>query len=300
MRRIAFLVALVKGVALNVSLIVMVAVSTAACAHGRSPSVRDLVNVSTPLTDSDVMRVLSAARVSIAGRHGRLISTADEAAGRAGTEFAIGSNGRLQFLRFRGGIQGGIVSADGTSTTWTREVVTITHLTGVPARGCDGAPRRGQQLVVEYRNDGDGWTATARTRVYPASPTPLDDFLAGDLHVEHNQLQVIGARRTRMFVAPWSSPVTAEASANRSQEPEYSSDDGGRTWTKAPPARAPRLTESLWIDTASLLPVRWALMFAADPERGIPAKPHTVLSLRYDETIDLGPPPGPKPPDCVP
>jgi hypothetical protein len=73
MRRIACLVALMKGVA------------------------RDLVNVSTPLTDGDAMRVLSAARASIAGRHGRLISTADEAAGRAGTEFAISGCLRQMF-----------------------------------------------------------------------------------------------------------------------------------------------------------------------------------------------------------
>jgi hypothetical protein len=319
MRRVSSLVILMQHVALNggyracvlwrrcanlvvawrFSLAIMFAVSTATCALGRSASVRDLVNVSTPLTDNEATRVLRAARAAIAGKYGRLTSAADEAAGRPGTEFAIGSNGRLQFVRSSGAIQGGTVSADGTSTTWTRELVTITHLTGMPARGCDGTARTGQ-LVVEYRNDGGGWVAMARTRVYPASPTPLDDFLAGALPVKSNQLQMIGARRTRMFVAPWTPPVTAEASPNPTYGPEYRSDDGGRTWTKPPPASASRLTQSLWIDTASLLPVRWAVMFAADPEHGIPAKPHTVLSVAYDERIDLRPPPGTAPPDCVP
>jgi len=175
----------------------------------------------------------------------------------------------------------------------------MTHLTGMPARGCDGMARTGQ-LIVEYSNDGGGWVAMARTRVYRASPTPLDDFLAGAVPVTSNQLQMIGARRTRMFVAPWTPPVTADASSNPTYAPEYRSDDGGRTWTKTPPASAPRLTQSLWIDTASLLPVRWAVMFAGDPEHGIPAKPHTVLSVAYDERIDLRPPPGTAPPDCVP
>ena len=318
MRRVGSLVMLMQHVALNFgyqpcvlcrrfanpvvawrfSLAIVFAVSTAACALGRSASVPDLVNVSRPLTDNEATRVLRAARAAIAGKSGRLTS-ADEAAGRPGTEFAIGSNGRLQFVRSGGGIQGGTVSADGTSTTWTRELVTMTHLTGMPARGCDGTARTGQ-LVVEYRNDGGGWVAMARTRVYPASPTPLDDFLAGALPLKSNQLQMIGARRTRMFVAPWTPPATAEASPDPTYGPEYRSDDGGRTWTKPPPASASRLTQSLWIDTASLLPVRWAVMFAADPEHGIPAKPHTVLSVAYDERIDLRPPPGTAPPDCVP
>jgi hypothetical protein len=155
-------------------------------------------------------------------------------------------------------------------------------------------------LVVEYSNDGSGWVAMARTRVYAASPTPLDDFLAGAIPANRNQLQMIGARRTRMFVAPWTPLVTAEASLNPPYGPEYRSDDGGRTWTKTPPASASRLTQSLWIDTASLLPVRWAVMFAGDPEHGIPAKPHTVLSIAYHERIDLRPPPGTTPPACVP
>jgi hypothetical protein len=286
-------------VAWRFSLTMMFAVSTAACALGRSVLVRDLVNVLTPLTANEATRVLRAARAAMAGKSGRLISAADEAAERPGTEFAIGSNGRLQFVRSRGAIQGGTVFADGTSTTWTRELVTITHLTGMPARGCDGTARTGQ-LVVVYRNDGGSWVAMARTRMYPASPTPLDDFLAGALPVTSNELQMIGARRTRMFVAPWTPPVTAEASPNATYWPEYRSDDGGRTWTKPPPASAARLTQSLWIDTASLLPVRWAIMVAADPARAIPARPHTVLSVAYDERIDLRPPPGSAPPDCVP
>jgi len=287
------------AVAWRFSLAMMFAVSTAACALAPSASARDLVNLLTPLTDNETTRVLRATRAAIAGKYGRLTSAADDAAGRPGTEFAIGSNGRLQFVRSSGGIQGGTVSSDGMSTTWTRQLHTITHLTGMPARGCDGAPRTGQ-LVVEYRNDGGGWVAAARTRVYAASPTPLDDFLAGALPIKSDQFQMIGTRRTRMFVAPWTSPVAAEASPNPTYGPEYRSDDGGRTWTKPPPASAPQLTQSLWIDSASLLPVRWAVMFAADPAHGIPAKPHTVLSVAYGERIDLNPPPGIAPPDCVP
>ena len=49
-----------------------------------------------------------------------------------------------------------------------------------------------------------------------------------------------------MFVAPWTPPVTAEASPNPTYGPDATaSDDGGRTWTKPPPASASRLTQSL-------------------------------------------------------
>jgi hypothetical protein len=273
---------------------------TAAGAQTRGPSVRDLVKAARPLTADEASRVLAAARTSIAGKHGRLTSAADDAAGRPGMEFGLSRSGRLEFLRRSGGVQGGIVSAGGTSTSWTREVITITRLTAMQARGCDGTPRAGQ-LVVEYSSDGGGWSATARSRVYAASPTPLDDFLAGDLGVDSREIQMIGGRAARVFVAPWTAPATAaDASANPAQQPEYRSDDGGRTWTKASPADTPRLTQSLWVDTESLLPVRWAVMFAAAPEHGVPAKPHTVLSVRYDDAIDIQPPSGVTPPDCVP
>ncbi len=282
---------------LVLSLVCVVAVA-AACARRRGPSVADVMNAASRLTPGESVRVLEAARTAIAGKHGRLISAADAAAGRPGMEFSIAPNGRLQFLRWSGGMVGGSISADGTTTTWSRDVTVIVQLTGRPARGCDGTSRSGP-LVVEYRNEGDGWLATARTRVFPASPTPLDDFLAGDLRVDSDELEMIGARPARVFVAQWMSPAS-DASPNLATGPEYRSDDGGRTWTKPPPSDPPRLTQSLWVDSESLLPLQWGVMYAADPEHGIPARPFNVFSIRYVDEGGLQPPPGTPPPDCVP
>jgi hypothetical protein len=279
------------------SLATLLAIS-AVGVQGCGASVRNMVNAPRPLTLAEDARVLRAVRAAIAGKRGRLISAADEAAGRTGMEFAVGSDGRLRFLRSTGGIMGGIVRSDGTGTTFTREVVYITHLTGRPARGCDGTPRPGQ-LIVTYRNEGDGWFATARTQVYAASPMPLDDFLAGDLRVASSELQMFGDRPARVFVTPWTVLArTAEEAAK--QGPEYRSDDAGRTWTKPSRADIPPLAQSLWVDTESLLPVRWALMSVADPERRVPAKPYNVLTVRYDKTSNIQPPPDVTPPDCVP
>jgi len=284
---------------LVVSLVCVVAVA-AACARRRGPSVPDVMNAARRLTPGESARVLTAARTAIAGKHGRLVSAADDAAGRPGMEFSIAPNGRLQFLRWSGGVVGGMVAADGTTTTWSRDVTVIVQLTGRPARGCDGTPRAGP-LVVEYRNEGDGWLATARTRVYPASPTPLDDFLAGDLRVDSGELEMIGGRAARVFVAQWTAPATmGEASPTIATGPEYRSDDGGRTWTKPPPSDPPRLTQSLWVDSESLLPLRWGVMHVPDPEHGIPARPYNVFSIRYVDEGGLQPPPGATPPDCVP
>jgi len=277
----------------------MLAVS-AACAQSHGPSTPDFVKRARRLTAAETARVLKAARTAIAGKYGRLISAADEAAGRPGMEFSIAPNGRLQFLRWSGGVVGGSIAADGTTTTWSRDVTVIVHLTGRPARGCDGTSRAGP-LVVEYRNEGDGWLATARTRVYPASPAPLDDFLAGDLRVDSDELEMIGARPARVFVAQWTATATtSEASPNIASGPEYRSDDGGRTWTKPPRSDPPRLTQSLWVDSESLLPLRWGVMYVADPEHGIPARPYNVFSIRYVDEGGIQPPPDATPPDCVP
>jgi hypothetical protein len=283
-----------------VVLVACVLAISVAGAQSRRPSVRDLVKAPRPLTPDENGRVLAAARIAIAGKRGRLISAADEAAGRRGMEFLVGPDGRLRYFRSSGRIQGGIVTGNGTSTTWTRELITITHLTGRPARGCDGAPRAGQ-LVVEYRTEGSGWFVTARTQLYAAAPTPLDDFLARDLRVDSDEVQMIGARSARVFVAPWTAPSNAaQALANIPQEPQYRSDDGGRTWTKTSPSNTPELTELLWVATESLLPVQWAVMSAGDPENGVFAKPYNVLSVRYGDASNLQPPPGIRPPDCMP
>jgi hypothetical protein len=62
------------------TLFCMFAVS-AACAQRRGPSVREFVKVARSLTPDETDGVLSAARTAIAGKHGRLISASDEAAG---------------------------------------------------------------------------------------------------------------------------------------------------------------------------------------------------------------------------
>ena len=66
---------------------------------------------------------------------------------------------------------------------------------------------RAGPLVVECATKATaGWPR--RARVYPASPTPLDDFLAGDLRVDSDELEMIGARAARVFVAQWTAPAS--------------------------------------------------------------------------------------------
>jgi hypothetical protein len=55
----------------------------------------------------------------------------------------------------------------------------------------------------------------------------------------------------------------------------------------------------LWIDVESLLPLRWGVSIASAPERGIPPIPDYGLSFSYDASIDVRPPDGVAPPDCI-
>jgi hypothetical protein len=63
--------------------------------------------------------------------------------------------------------------------------------------------------------------------------------------------------------------------------------------------RVPRLViaTSHWIDTFSVLPLRWSLSVPA--AAGLPTIPDYGLSFTYDASLDLGPPDGVQAPDCV-
>jgi hypothetical protein len=45
--------------------------------------------------------------------------------------------------------------------------------------------------------------ASAANQPYPGYPHEIFDILAGDVRVESGELQRIGARTARAFVAPW-------------------------------------------------------------------------------------------------
>ena len=196
-------------------------------------------------------------------------------------------------MGFEAGMVGGAIpgsSAPAVTRTWHVDVVVVIELTGRPARACSGAPATGE-LIVQYRDEGAGWTTSASTRPYPGLP-PLFEILTGDRPVESGGVERIGDRTARALVAPFVPPTPAGA-----PQLELVTGDPLPNVRRNP---APsELTQSLWIDTDSLLPLRWDVMYAAIPERGIPAKPYNRLLFRYDASIDVHAPAGITPPDCI-
>src|SRR5256885_15176497 len=101
--RAAFLLALVAGQAV-----------------GGTPQA--LVTEVRRLEPAEIARVLAAARTAVAGRTVRLAFVPDG----PGPDILFGSDGRRRIIRSVSGISGGLVSGDGSSSTFHTTVETIT------------------------------------------------------------------------------------------------------------------------------------------------------------------------------
>lgn len=267
-----------------VFMLVMVALLTQA----RNPSPRELVDLTRPLTDAEVATVLNASREALAAKTFQLSYV-----GRGGgPDVLMGPAGQPKMIRWilEGGIVGGVVFADGSSsrpveTHWRR--VTLTDYTGRPARHCNGSTEEGE-LVVEYAQDGstDRWTATARRRgaldFGGPGVAPLFEMLQGGGPVTSGERRRIGGRWARGFISPWTPPAQSSA------EPPLRIGDPVPNVVGEPiPDDA---FQSLWIDTESLLPLRWEAS-----NRGSRAY---WYDFRY-RAIDLRAPRGIDAPECL-
>lgn len=244
------------------------------------------------LSRAEVARLLDASRASIAGKRGRLTSQRDNSDSRTDLEFVVDTNGRLLLLRSSSVVTGGTVDGAGTRV-WNGRQVIITQLTGRPARACDGRATPGE-LTIVYRNVGDGWSAAAHAENGRNVATLLFKVLSGDLAVEGGELRQVGDRLVRALTTTWIPPV------DQLEQPDYRSDDGGRTWTKPTLPYAPQLRLVLWLNTVSLRPISWEVTSVPDPEHNVVATEYARMSVEYDDTINLEAPASVTPPDCVP
>jgi len=236
-----------------------------------NPPARTVVAQSRPLTQAEVSQIVGAARDAIAGRTFRL----SYQPGGPGPEVLMAANGRPRFVRTVSGYtswSGASRSSGGGASTTTREyqadVRELTEFTGRPARRCDGSAADGE-LVIEYRNENErGWTAKARTRTPMEFAAPVFDILTGVVAVEDGAVKTIGDRQARAFVAPWKPPAGSQP--------------GGPL--------VPNLTQALWIDVETLLPLRW--------EVSAPTAPGYGVSFTY-EALDIRAPDGVAAPECI-
>jgi len=286
-------------VAVPLALILRVLPAVSGASQDASASARALLNADRPLTTTEIAEVLRASQQAIAGKTFRLSVVPDG----AGSEFLMGSGGRLRTVRMSGGIMGGIVggvaacasppcpaATPPVQTEWRDYVTTVIEFTGRPARRCSGAAEPGE-LVIEYehRQSTNAWTVSARaTTQFGLGPgyTPVFDLLRGATPLVSGERRKVGNRFARAFFAPWTPP------APPADAPRFESFVGDPL-PNVPKivSRIPRdETQTLWIDTESLLPLRWEATRPDTHDYG--------FTFTY-ATIALQRPAGIRPPDCI-
>lgn len=258
----------------------LVVVAVAVPRQSAGPRPQDLLTAARPLTATEIATVLSAVRATIAGQTVRVAVAPDG----PGPDILFGFDGRPRIIRTTGGIEGGMVSSDGTSTTWHTRVEAIDDYTGKPALRCGGGALDGE-LVVEYRNENDsGWKARARA-VKGLLPVARELVMLSPLpEMGSGGMKTFGDRKARALVAPWTPPPGAIHRDAVIGDPRPNVPTLGTTrW---------RASQTLWIDVDSLRPIRWS---ASEPGG-------TTEALRF--SYDLSPEPqipaGVTPPSCVP
>ncbi len=244
---------------------------------------QDLLNLQRPLTADEMDTVLSRIRQALAGKTLRLKQKGGE------TEVLVGRAGVPHLIRVShiegeriGGVVGGIPGT-GTVRVFTppeqreeRRLVKLTEYTGVSAGRCNGAPATGE-MVIDYllNSSTQRWSVTARERTPgdTAAARPLE-MLRTAASLRSGARRLLGGRPVRAIVStspPWkAADITGDPAPN-------------------PADFVP--VESLWIDTDTLLPVRWEVS-----ERQAVVG---VAEFVY-ERLDLRPPVGVETPRCIP
>lgn len=274
---------------------VVCAAATGACAllaQSSNPFPRDLLAAARPLTNTEIEIVLSASRKALTAKTFRLASIH----GHQRPEVLMGRAGQPKTIRWAGAVEGGTVGGvlrgDGTSTRpvetyWRREFITIIDYTGRPARRCGESAEQGE-LVVEYELDASTkeWTTTARQRdahdFGGLGIAPIFEILQGRGPIASGERRRIGGRWARAFTSSWAPPAPSFA-----EPPLLIGDPSPNVVGEPAPSDA---VQSLWIDTESLLPLRWEASNRGSLAHG--------YDFRY-QAIDLRPPAGVDAPECI-
>jgi hypothetical protein len=283
----------VHAVLLVVALQCMAASLVVAWPGVSSRTARGIIARSGPLTAADIAAILIGSRRAITSRTFRL-RTASE---NIGPEVLMGADGQPRLVRTTGGVIGGTVagSVGGSPASepphWIDRYVVISDYTRAPARRCNGAIAP-EGTVIEYvhhDHDSSGrWTVTARLRrggEFASDPlSRAVALLRGAAYTSLDERQSIDGHLARPFSSSWEEPPPDP----RSRSPVVVGDPLPNVIGEP---SANEAIQSLWIDIATLLPVRWEVS-----KRG-----HRLQVADFDyATIDLRTPSQVRRPSCVP
>ena len=243
---------------------------------------------SEPLELREVRDLIVAAREALGYRSFRLSSSPT---GLPGVDVLMGADGRPLFTRETGhGPDWRAFAPDRRERGSRSEQVTITHYTRRGARRCDGT-LTADELVVEYRSDGPGWTATTRLVGPREFGAPIFRALAGEVVMTDAGRSPALDRPTRTLTAPWSPPALQTGS----RPPSATT---GHALLPRAGTESPVATQALHIDERTLLPLRWSLSVAIP--QGSASSGDYDMHFVYDPAVTLGAPPGIDVPPCVP
>jgi len=260
----------------------LIAVLSSILFQGAS-SPKDLLSLQRPLTGAEMDTLVSGIHQALAGMTLRLRHER-----QADLEILMGPAGVPRMVRrtYDGAGTGERV-ATVTGAGVTRSVlipsvlehfVLLSEYTGLLASRCNGAPAT-DEMIIEYTLNSTTqiWTATARERRSGDTGIALPlNMLKDTASLSSGESRLIGNRTARAIVSPW---------------PAFSAQEPFLTGDPAPnPAEFVPL-QSLWVDTSSLLPLRWEL-----------SQRQAVIG-RFDfvyEPLEFQRPAGVEVPKCVP
>ncbi len=271
----------------------LLTLAPAAIAQVTGPVPRRLLNLTRPLTPTEIAIVLKGVQEAIDGKTLRLGPESIDPQ----MKVRMGPSGRPRIIQMPSAIIGGIVrglepgaKTPPPSMTWREEITTILHYTGLPARRCDGS-FAGGEMVIEYTRRGTAqqWTAATLPKPFQDArlPRPLA-MLRGVEHMVSGERRQVGDRWTRAIVAPWTPPIS-----QGTVEPAPLIGDPTPNVLDEPLEPEPNdATQSLWIDIRTLRPLRWEVT-KPDPAR-------VIMAQRFIyESFDLRPPAGIEAPRCI-
>lgn len=211
-----------------------------------------------PLVSEEIAELLQASREALAYKALRLTRSP---AGAPGAEYLIGPDGRPMMVRSASDRPDWRAFTPGPRLEFQRDAIVITNYTRRAAQRCDGE-LSADEMVIEYRSSGDGWTATARLADAADVDGTVFAVLTGGATLEDGGRRQIQNRRARGLTSVW--PPTGTA-------------------------------QTLWIDEITLVPLLWQVETTQQP----PA-PDEGLYFVYDRSIDIRPPTNVVAPECLP